>query len=155
MRKPDVAGAAGGAWLVPQTGKGWEGCLSFHYVHLPAYHPMLQWFVVVLNHLRESEGVMPTKKTAACTHEVVIASVDPEVYLFDEIDPDSFSKLRLLEPLEVWHQFQGLADPTAQEINKGILFQLVSGALQPNHECGAEWNAYLHNLEASLKPWQS
>ncbi len=156
MIEVTFTGSHGKAWEVPQKGPGWEACLQFYYVRLDNYHPMLKWFVVIVNHLRHEvgdKGAPPSKQSADCTHEIVVASVDPEVYLFDEIDPETFKGLKLLEPLEVWHQLQGLNDTLARTLGQLVVTELTNGLRDPNHEDKAAWTNFLQDKQRNLRVW--
>lgn len=154
MRSPDMTGDCGSAWAVTPKGTNWGHNVAFYYVNLPRFHPMLQWFLVITNHLRDVPGMQKAAKNSAdCTHEVVIAAIDPETYLFEDVDPDSLNKLSILEPLEVNHQFSGLTDDVMSPLTVGIVTELINGQLPPDRDAIVKWVDYLHYAQKLYKAW--
>lgn len=154
MRPPDMTGDFGSAWSVVPKGNGWAQNLTFYYVNLPRFHPMLQWFLVIANHLRDVPGSPPaSKKSADCTHEVVIGAIDPEMYLFEEVDPDTFNKLKLIEPLELNQQLSSLTDKVIEPLTAGIVSEIIHGRIPPDKDAIVQWVDYLHYAQKLYKTW--
>jgi hypothetical protein len=142
MRAPDFKFPATGhqAWLVKRVSPVWNACVGFWYVRMQGYHPMLEWFVVIVSHLRNEPGAPKANKNqTSSSHEIVIAAVDPELYLFDELDPDDETKFKLQMPLEVVHQFNNLEDRQVLAIGAETVLTIVSDRIKPDREKFHDW----------------
>ena len=154
MRLPDLWNDSTGhkAWLVRRARPEWNACIDFWYVRMQGYHPMLEWFVVIVSHLRDHPGAPKANKNqSSSTHEIVIAAIDPEEYLFDELDPDDESKFKLQMPLEIVHQLSNVNDTIASEIGRATVKWIMSDELSPDRECFHDWLKTFNTWTAELR----
>lgn len=139
-KKPEITGEHGSAWGIMPTVAGWGACIRLFYVQLDTYHPMLKWFVIACNHLREDMLLLPAnKETPTKSHEFIVGIVDPESYLFEDFDPETQPVFKILPPLIVNYQADRLTDSQAQQIATHLATAMVDGQQIPEEETRKHW----------------
>lgn len=119
---------------------GWGACLKLYYVYLDNYHPMLKWFIIACNHLRDDVGLLPANKQSSDkTHEFIVGIVDPESYLFESFNPKYPQPFNILPPLIVNYQRSKLTDANAVEITATLATAMVDGQQIPEEETRKHW----------------
>jgi hypothetical protein len=150
-REPDFASDHGVAWKVVHEGEGWGANIRFYYVKLFNYHPILKWFVLAVNHLRDAPGVKPAKKlTADMTHEFLVAILDPETYLFEEFNPDDramLKKVKFMQPMILDTQQPKLTDDFAAFVLDNLTVELLNGYQEPDENTREKWIESINTLK--------
>lgn len=139
MREPNVIGEVGKAWDSKATDNHMP---AVWFVNLPNFHPMLQWFSVVVANDAE-EGWQDV--------EIYVHALDPESYLFQEPDADTWraQKIQFLPDHILKHQvpkqFWGKTDLLAYD----LVNEFVTGRLKPDQEEAKT----LHNFLVNAEKW--
>jgi hypothetical protein len=138
MRKPDKIGAVGKAW----DGKGTDCYIpALWFVHLPEHHPMLQWFSVAVANDAEDGWQDP---------EIYVHMLDPESYLFQEPDPDTWraQKIQFLPDHVLKHQIPKEWWKTSNLLVAQLVDELVSGTIKPDERDA------IHNFLVNAENWK-
>lgn len=141
MRQPDVEAGGNKAWLVKQNGPAWGACLAFWYIKLKNYHPVLEWFVLAVSHLRDIPGAPKAhKQQHTSTHELVIAALNPEPLLFIDLDPDNASLVtKLISPAEINQQFSNITDENAMQLSNMAVNTIILKLMRPDRANFHDW----------------
>lgn len=141
MRDPDLQGPCGKAWLLrlsnarPDQAAGIASWL----VNRPGAHPLWQWWLVGVTHLRDLPGVKPAfKKYSDAEYEFIIYSIDPESC--PSPTPDDPKGYPMLKPVDVIEQFHGITDKDASRLCESAIRVIVNGNLSPDQDFRSVWS---------------
>jgi hypothetical protein len=120
-------------------------------VNAPGAHPLWQWWVVALIHLRPIEGVRPAhKRYPEAEHEFIIFSIDPESC--PEPDPEKAAEgYPHLVPIDVVEQFHGVGDHDAKRICESAVRAIVGGVLSPDQDYRGAWKKCIEGTVAHYR----
>jgi len=145
MRPPDLKAHAE-AWLIPinpqhpryqkEHSSGFVNWL----VHCAWSHPFWRWSAIVGAPLRPLTGFGPPKKHfPEATHEVDIASLDPEV----SFDPDKLftgeQDYKFLTPFDLTHQVTLADDQQFTSLVQQVVLAIVEGRMSPDVDYRQAW----------------
>lgn len=145
-----VTGSHGAGWrlrLPPIGERGrpdFDGTVDGFVVRVPGAHPCWDHWLVSLIHLRPIVGGRdPHIAFPGATHELTIASLNPEQPLpsLDQIgDGAGFS---WLTPFDVVQQFQARDDAVAQRILELAVNAICAGVASPDQDWRSWWREML------------
>ncbi len=135
MREPDEVGKVGNAW---RSSMIVDGMVDMWFINLPDFHPMLRWF-----------AVCEWFDSSVNTTTVYTYAVDPESYLFQDIDVDDFNKQKIsFLPTEiVKHDLPKVTRASHAAIVESFVKAFINGQLQPDEEKKQELANFLTNAE--------
>lgn len=136
MRTPDQMGKAGQAWRLVASNP--IACLEGWLVQRPGAHPLWEWWVASVVHLREEPGLPPAAKSyPKAQYEFQIRTLDPEF----RADPDLWDLgYRFLEPADVIEQFHGVTDDQARFVCTESVRRIVDGGISPDSDYRSSWS---------------
>jgi hypothetical protein len=142
-REPDAKGIAGRAWNLSGTSAktpAQTASIAGWLVNVRGAHPMWEWWMVSVVHLRPIEGAPPAqKKYPTAEYEFMIFSINPEKC--PEPDPakadDGYPHL---VPIDVVEQFHGVSDKQAARICEDAVRAIVRGLISPDQDYRSAWN---------------
>ncbi len=135
MREADEIGKVGSAWRSSAIS---DGMVDMWFINLPDFHPMLRWFTIC-----------EWFDSSVNTTTVYMYAVDPESYLFQEIDVDNFNKQKIsFLPTEiVKHSLPKATSSSHAAIVESFVKAFLEGRLQPDEEKKQELANFLTNAE--------
>ena len=149
MRDPDKQQGPTRAWLIAKsavTRPDQEATIAGWLVNGP-FHPLWQWWMLSIVHLRDLPGVPPAQKRyPEAEYEFMIVSLNPEkgVPDIDELertgtwgDPE---KPPFLTPIDVTEQFHGITDAQAHEIAEKAVNAILDGWISPDQDFRSSWS---------------
>ncbi len=139
MRNPDKIGKVGKAWR--STARDHE-MIDMWFINLPDFHPMLQWFTVC-EWIEYADGQTTT---------VFAYALDPESYLWQDVDPDKFKEQKItFLPTEILkHSLSKKSVVTHPVLLAAFVQALTEGQLQPDEDNKQELANFLTNTERWL-----
>lgn len=135
VRQGTPVSASVSAWIL--TGKDW--------------HPFWSQYLLHTAHLRPVLGKKAYLTREGATHELILGALDPEP---GPMDRETYFQLRprLLRPLNISEQAQGLTDEQAADLTFLIAREVIEGGLlaEPDGIVGAR-NAWRMAIDAFAK----
>lgn len=150
MREPDLSGKVAKAWhsQVKPVRPEQEANISSWLINGP-FHPAWDWWMVGAVHLRDIPGTPPAhKRYPEATHEIMIASIDPDCC---PPDPDEIEKLSFLRPLDLVYQFDGMSDEAVAEVVKLCVVSIAEGIISPDEDFRSTWELILEKTVSHYK----
>lgn len=143
LQDPEFAGQAARAWSVrpgpPTT------ALAVWLVEATAAHPVWNYHVILVSHLRDEPGMRPPVITRpGATHELTVLALAPDHDF--EVDPADISTFRWLTPPDVVEQFVASSDDIAIAIARATAQHCVDGRLVPDSDFRAAWRRFLQQV---------
>ena len=151
QREPDQKGSGGGLWRIwmappeERDAARWGAVVGLWLMHAPNAHPMWEYYVVLLLHLRPLEGYPTPEKTEdRMQYQITVMTIDPGSALPNMQSladaQDSSSGLRALHPADFEAQFPDVnGDHNAYEIVDELCIEVVNGILIPDGTYRTQW----------------
>lgn len=151
QREPDITGEGGSVWRLnlappdasqpPET----HSTVGLWLLHAPEAHPMWEYYVVVLIHLRDIEGVAPAQRdTPLMEYQITVLTLDPRfalpVMVELEQGGNTARKMMPLHPADFQAQFQRVGgDHVAYEVADAMCEAVAFGKLSPDRDYRSQW----------------
>ena len=147
--EPDVQGLFGKAWLAKRDTNGpadWAATLRSYQVNGIGFHPMWEWWLVVVVHLRAIDGVPPAVKSyPEAEYEFQIVSLDPAAPVPSPDELAAGHRYRFLTPPDCVHQFHGVNDAQAADLVDLAVNAIVTRGVSPDSENRGFWKLIIAN----------
>ena len=115
--------------------------LSQYLVESKRFHPHWSQWVVTAISLADVPGVPPANKdTPDMTHEILIISVNPDVYLDPDVVP---TEQWMMAPVDLVKQVSLPSDDEAKYVLKRIINQIASGRMSPDQDYRNAWKSVI------------
>lgn len=142
--QPSCSGITGKVWLfdraaIMRRDPDSKAFVSGALLYAPHAHPMWNWWMLQLIHLRAVPGIeAPTLKFAEATHEIFCIAINPDS---NPPDPRDFlaDRLDLLTPTDIVQQFHANSDADAATVFNTLLRDCTIGRLSPDQDYRAAW----------------
>ncbi|SRR6266568_118144 len=151
LQNPDFSGEKGRAWDL--SGLRREGiditktaALGGWLIEAIEAHPLWNYHLATLIHLRDIPGVPPAnKKRPGATHQFVMLALNPDTE--NQIDLEDASTLHPLRDPDVVDELVIPHDERAIEVVKLAVQNCVDGVLIPDSDYRAEWVNFFRTQE--------
>lgn len=148
LQEPDFHGEVARAWRItdPILDQPESATIGAWLVEATQAHPLWNYHVVTLVHLREGPGLpAPLFDRPGATHELVVAALNPDYE--DTVDPALMSTLYLLTPPDAVEQLVAADDDHAIAIAEEAVRRCVDGTLIPDSDYRQIWRHVVRTLE--------
>lgn len=118
------------------------------------YHPFWRWWNLSIVHLRDIPGVEPAHvQFPGATHEVIIATINPERCSKPDIDALERGTVQLpfLSPMDLVHQVILVSDEQAAELAELMINAILSGDYSPDSDFRGRWKSILDRTAEHLR----
>jgi hypothetical protein len=151
--EPEFSGSKGRAWFVPMTELRHDGTrhstLAAYLLESPHFHPHWSRWLLSVIHLRPVPGVCDAViRLPGATHEIMIASLDPDHY-GDHATLPPASGFHMLRPLDVVEQFIVPADQFAMRLLRIGVQACCDGISSPDSDYRYAWHMAIKETAAS------
>ena len=135
-------------WIESPSTKIWKAtfnkenspaCLSAYLVHAPWMHPMWDYHLATLVHLRPLDDFPANFQFPEATHEFAVLALNPEQ---EPISLDA-TKFQGLQPISIAQQFISLSDDGAIEIIEKHLEFVKNGMISLDSDFRTAWKQLL------------
>lgn len=158
-RAPDLTGAFGAAWQLPVAPLGQRrradlgATIAGWLLNAPQAHPLWTYYLVSVIHLHAIAGVKPPFiRTPGATHELIIASLNPEQRLPDLAAVGrGEASFAFLTPIDVMEQFTVTDDAMAYRLCELAVRSCVDGIASPDQDWRSWWRATIANTAQHLR----
>ena len=139
--KTPVDGTAASIWklnIPPQT-PAQEASLGAYLIKSKGriFHLLWDRWQLTVIHLRDLPGIKSAVKNfPEATHEIVVASIDPDT---PPIDTDNPTNVRWLQPIDQMVQFEVPNDASALSLAEKLLQLITRGELSPDSDYRSAW----------------
>lgn len=146
IEKPPAEEFGGNVWDVDGV-EGHPSCLRVVLLRFPEAHPMWHDYMLSLVHLRPIEGMpMPALHQPNSSHELICFALNPDV----DNQPTSFDSFKVLTPMNLVFQFEGLTDEQAKEAFALYLTALSSKTISPDTDFRNAQRAMLRAIQKGV-----
>lgn len=144
LQNPDFPGEVARAWIVPDDPEA-AAALGVWLVEACDAHPLWNYHVVVLVHLRVAPGLpAPVIASPGATHELLVMALDPDHDY--TVDPADISTFQWMNPPDVVEQFAARDDDHAVSIATEAVRKCVNGELVPDSDYRSLWRHFVQRM---------
>lgn len=139
MKKPDLEGPCGKAWIV-KSNPGTPAVVAKWIIYRPGAHAFWSYWLVSAITLQDLPNIPPAKIVVpGATHEIIVMSMNPDF----EPNPDSLEDFHLLDPSDLIHQLAGLSDVDASRVVELYVKTVITGGASPDSDFRSWWKPIL------------
>lgn len=136
----------GNVWEVDGV-EGHPTCLRIVILRRPDAHPMWHDYMLSLVHLRPVEGMpAPSLQRENSSHELICYALNPDA----NNQPTNFDSFKVLTPMNLVFQFEGLTDDQAKEAFALYLTALSTGTMSPDTDYRNAQRAMLRAIQKGV-----
>lgn len=145
-KKPAEEFGNGNVWDVDGV-EGHPTCLRIVILRFPEAHPMWHDYMLSLVHLRPVEGMpAPSLQNQNSSHELICYALNPDA----NNQPTNFDSFKVLTPMNLVFQFEGLTDDQAKEAFALYLTALSTGTMSPDTDYRNAQRATLRAIQEGV-----
>ena len=153
--EPAFSGNTGRAWNVPIAEHRPDGdrhsTIAAYMLESQRFHPHWSRWLLSVIHLRPVPGIRDAViRLPGATHEIMIASLDPDSYDEHATFPPP-TGFRMLSPLDVAEQFIVPADQYAVRLLRIGVEACCIGIASPDSDHRHAWHMSIHQAAASYR----
>jgi hypothetical protein len=121
------------SWKLEPVENGMGTSLGRYLVCCPGLHAAWEYWLIGVVHLRDEPGLPPADNHHS--HELMVAAIEPR----DGIDPDVRETLKIMQPLDVVHQFTVGSDAIAVGLLDELVRMVCRFELHPDSDFRSTW----------------